>query len=84
MIARYNITMDTRLHDAGVDYARNVLYCDFSGLLASLLVQELKKQPTTAPTPTPTITPTESAIARFTEAKAKNQNAHPIRKKRAK
>ena len=43
MISRYNITMDTRLHDAGMAHAKNTHYTDFSGLLSILLRAELSQ-----------------------------------------
>lgn len=43
MISRYNITMDTRLHDAGMAHAKDAHYTDFSGLLSILLRAELSQ-----------------------------------------
>ena len=89
MISRYNITMDTRLHDAGVAHARDVLFSDFSGLLTTLLVQELRRTDsqagaTLAPkAPTPTPAQDEDTVARFAVAKAKATDAKRNRAKRA-
>jgi len=81
--------MDTRLHDAGVAHARDVLFSDFSGLLTTLLVQELRRTDsqagaTLAPkAPTPTPAQAEDTVARFAVAKAKATDAQRNRKKRA-
>ena len=86
MISRYNITMDTRLHDAGVAHARDVLFSDFSGLLTTLLVQELRRTDsqagaTLAPK-APTPTDAGDFVSRVAVAKAKATDAKRNRTKR--